>query len=78
MVVGLLEECLYLLDAHDWIATGAHAGQLGEQGLDITLDGALFEPADFADGVHVKAITWHQLAVEQGPRGFEVTVFLDI
>lgn len=77
LVVALLEECLFLLDAEDWLATGALLKRNGEH-IEGHLLGVDFDPALAANGVHVKAITWHQLGVLRSERGVELTVYLDI
>jgi len=77
LVVDLVDECLYLLDAHGWLA-GSATIQLEGSALSGTLRGEPFDDSRHADGVHVKAATWHQLAVVREDDGFSITVFLDI
>lgn len=76
LVVSLLEECLYLVDAEDWLASRAQVEPLGEERWRAHLAGAPVRRDE--DGVHVKAITWHQLAVEHGEDAVAVTVYVDI
>lgn len=71
-VVSVLEHCLFLLDTEDWLVTGVDPS--GERLL-----GAQLTPDARAAGVHVKAITWHQLAVAHVPGvGWSAVVFVDI
>lgn len=73
-VVGLLEECLYQIDAKGWLACGAAIRCAGGR-CEGVLRGAEL-PGEAV--LHVKAITWHGLSVERGPETTVITVFLDI
>ena len=77
LLVELLEECLYLLDAEDWLAVGAQLRYVNGV-LTGALLGLPFRPEAHDDGVHVKAITWHQLSVEWNSDGVALVVYLDI
>jgi SHS2 domain-containing protein len=70
-VVDVLEQCLIWLDTEDWLATGVDA--TGENLVGTPLSEEARET-----GTHVKAITWHQLAVAQGEAGWSATVFVDL
>lgn len=61
-VVRLLDEVLYHVDAHGWLAADAEVA-VRPDGLDVVLLGAPFDPDAFDGGVHVKAVTWHGLSV---------------
>jgi SHS2 domain-containing protein len=69
--VDVLEQCLVWLDTEDWLATGVDAA--GENLVGTPLSEEARET-----GTHVKAITWHQLAVAQGEAGWSATVFVDL
>lgn len=73
-VVGLLEECLYRVDAEGWLAVGAEVRCQGGR-CEGLLRGAEL-PGEAA--LHVKAITWHGLSVERGPDATTISVILDI
>ncbi len=75
LVVSLLSECLYLLEVQAWLARGAQL-VLGPDGARGTLRGEPYDPMRH-DGTDVKAITWHQLAVRETPRGTTITVYVD-
>jgi SHS2 domain-containing protein len=68
-LVGTLEACLVCLDVEDWLAVGFADGAL--RGLPLTAEAR-------AEGTHVKAVTWHQLRVEQRADGWHATVFVDL
>jgi len=75
LVVALLEECLYLVDAEQWLACGAAVRCGDDRRCEAVLQGAdLPEDAE----LHVKAITWHGLSVERSDGETVITVFLDI
>jgi SHS2 domain-containing protein len=76
-LMALLSEGLYELDAHGWLAGGAEL-TVGEGFVAGWLLGEAFDADRHGDGVHVKAITWHDLAVEEDAEGAVVTVFVDI
>lgn len=73
-VVLLLQECLFLLDAEDFLATRASLQVDGDRVHGLLHGG----PFDLSDGVHVKAITWHQLAAQVEPERAELVVYVDI
>jgi len=77
LVVALLQECLYLFEVHGWIACGADLHIDSASHLTGALLGEHLDEARHADGLAVKAITWHQLAVAEHPGYVEVTVFVD-
>jgi SHS2 domain-containing protein len=68
-LVRVLEHCLFLLDTDDWLA-------MALDGQDLR--GAPLTPDDRAAGTHIKAVTWHQLAVTHETDGWRCTVFLDL
>lgn len=77
-VVALLEECLFELDAHGWLAGDAEVGDDDGERLTLTLLGEVFDPDRHGEGVHVKAVTWHGLSVARDGEGVAITVFVDI
>lgn len=77
LTVALLEECLFHLDADDWLAVGA-ALRRAPGALEGELLGGPFDPALAADGVHVKAITWHELSILHDADGVTLTLYVDI
>lgn len=77
LLVDWLGEILYLEDAHDSLVSSVevdHADDHRVSGsIRLTPRGDL-DP----EGTAVKAITYHQLAVEEGPDGWHITVFVDV
>ena len=76
LVVALLDECLYRVDAHEWLPCAARLELDGSSARGQLL-GLPLVPEDHPNAVHVKAITWHGLQVEPGPPA-RLTVFVDI
>ena len=68
-LVSVLESCVALLDAEDWLAVGVVDGELA--GVPLT-------DVEREVGTHVKAITWHQLKVEQTTEGWRAVVYVDL
>ena len=68
-LVRVLEHCLFLLDTEDWLAVGVSDGALCGDALSADARAA---------GTHVKAVTWHQLAVVQNAHEWHATVFVDL
>jgi SHS2 domain-containing protein len=75
LVVALLSECLYLLEVDGWLARGARLTLTGGSARGVLL-GEPYDP-DRHDGLAIKAITWHQLAVRQSAEGVTITVYVD-
>jgi SHS2 domain-containing protein len=77
LLVDWLSEILYLHDARDVVITGlrvTHVGDGHARGW-VTL-----EPRGdrILEGTQVKAVTYHQLAVEPMAEGWRATVFFDV
>ncbi len=77
LLVGLLEEVLYLIDAEGFLPARACVS-LSPNGLDARLHGERFDPGRHRRlGPLVKAVTYHEIAVEPGPPA-RVRLILDI
>jgi SHS2 domain-containing protein len=68
-LVRVLEGCLVELDVDDWLAVGVAGGALVGAPLPVEAREA---------GTHVKAITWHGLAVRREGGGLRASVILDL
>jgi len=75
-VVALLDECLFRLEVHGWLAAGASLERDAAGRLVGQLLGEPFDPARH-DGTAIKAITWHQLSLVESPAGVTITVTVD-
>lgn len=74
-LVALLNEVLFVLETEPVAIAGARVRREGEA---LVGELEVVEGERPAEGIGVKAATYHQLAVEEGPDGAEVRVYLDV
>ena len=72
-----LNELLYLFDSQQFVASQFRV-RLTEQGLDATVTGGPLNPQRHRLDHEVKAITYHDLSLEQVKTGWEARVIVDI
>lgn len=92
LLFSWLAELVYLADAEHWVFKRVHVRQL-EPPHASSPEGAAHKPAWEVRGAafgerfdkdrhrartYIKAVTYHQLAVEESPDGWQATVFLDV
>jgi SHS2 domain-containing protein len=77
-LVALLQEVLYAIEVHAWLASGADLTEVGEGALDGDLAGEPIDAARHGGGIAVKAVTWHGLAVRRTATGVALSVVLDV
>jgi SHS2 domain-containing protein len=93
LLFSWLAELVYLADAERWVFKRVHVRQLEPPHVS-TPEGApaqkpawevrgaafgeRFEKARHRPRTYIKAVTYHQLAVEESPDGWQATVFLDV
>ena len=78
LLVNWLSEILYLVDAEGWVfrdfqVTGLAAGSIAARAR-----GEKFDRTRHHFKVLVKAVTYHQLVVEETARGWRARVYVDI
>jgi SHS2 domain-containing protein len=77
LLVDWLSEVLYVHDARGVALTGVTVNEVtigrARGAIAVTDLGE-----NLADGIQVKAVTYHQLKVERGPSGWVAQVFFDI
>ena len=76
LLVDWLGEVLYLQDTRDVVVAGIEVEEVGDRRARGWVELAP-RPLEI-EGTAVKAVTYHQLAVERREPGWEATVFLDI
>lgn len=76
VLVGWLEEVLYLQDAKDNVVTRLEVTEVSEEAARGTVWVRGRQAA--LEGTAVKAVTYHQLAVKRGRKGWTAQVFFDI
>jgi SHS2 domain-containing protein len=78
LLVNWLSEILYLHDAEGWLFRDFRVQELGEKVITATARGEKFDPARHRAKVLVKAVTYHQLALEKIPQGWRAQVYVDV
>ncbi len=73
----LLTELLALFTVEGFIWRSASVEEAGRS-LRVTLRGELFDPARHAFRGEIKAVTYHQLTVENSPAGWRSRVIFDV
>lgn len=78
LLVKWLAEVLYLYDGQGFAAGHFGISELSSTRLGATVVGEPFDERKHAPRLDVKAITYHQLLVEEVAAGARIRVFLDI
>ena len=75
LLVDFLSDCLYLSDVHNEAYFKAQFKKLTETELDATIVGV---PVDGFEVVEIKAVTYHDLQIEQIEGALRATIVFDI
>ena len=78
LLVRWLSEIIYLYDGEDYLLSDVKINRLTQGELDASLVGETVIEGKHKLRMDVKAITYHQLKVDQRPEGVVLRVFLDI
>ncbi len=78
LLVNWLSEILYLHDAEGWLFRDFSVQELGDNTITATARGEKFDRARHQAKLLVKAVTYHQLALEETPSGWRARVYVDI
>ena len=78
LLVRWLSEILYLYDGQEFVCADFHIARLSKTALVGTVHGEPFAPSKHRTYLDVKAITYHQLLIQENERGALVRVYLDI
>lgn len=78
LLVNWLSEVLYLFDAEHWLWRDFEVERASESSLAAVARGEKFDPARHRIKLLVKAITYHQLALEKTADGWRAQVYVDI
>jgi SHS2 domain-containing protein len=76
--VNWLSGLLYLQDAEGWLFGDFQVISLEDRSLVAVARGEKFDPARHQLKLLVKAITYHQLMLEQTAAGWRAQVYVDI
>jgi SHS2 domain-containing protein len=78
LLVDWLSELLYLNDAEGWLFSAFEVQRLDERSLAARARGEKFDRTRHRAKLQVKAITYHQLALEKIAAGWRARVYVDI
>lgn len=78
LLVRWLSEVLYLYDAEHFVPAAFRFTEFSDTSLRAEIRGEAFDGLRHQAKLDVKAVTYHQLALEEHPGRCQVTVFLDI
>jgi SHS2 domain-containing protein len=78
VLVNWLSELLYLHDAKGWLFRDFEIQNLQDDSLTAIARGEKFQRSRHQVKLQVKAITYHQLALERIPEGWRAQVYVDI
>jgi protein archease len=78
LLVNWLSQILYLFDAEGWVFRDFAWRRFEDCALQAVGRGEKFDPDRHRVKLQVKAITYHQLALERTSEGWRARVFVDI
>ena len=78
LLVNWLSELLFLHDAEGWLFRDFEIRSLRDNSLSALARGEKFQRSRHQAKLLVKAITYHQLALEKTPQGWRAQVYVDI
>ncbi len=78
LLVNWLSELLYLQDVEGWLFSEFEINSLSDKSLAAIAGGERIDPARHQLKLLVKAITYHQLELQQGSAGWRAQVYVDI
>jgi SHS2 domain-containing protein len=78
VLVNWLSEILYRHDAEGWLFRDFEINRLENHSLSALAQGEKSQPSRHQLKLMVKAITYHQLALEETPAGWRAQVYVDI
>jgi SHS2 domain-containing protein len=78
LLVNWLSEILYRHDAEGWLFRDFSIQARGDGSLHAIARGEKFDRSRHQMKLQVKAITYHQLAMERTPEGWRAQVYVDI
>ena len=78
LMVCWLRELLYWWNARQMLVKAVRIDQLSEKHLTAEIAGELFNPQKHSIDTEIKAVTYHQINVSDGPTGWQATVIFDV
>jgi SHS2 domain-containing protein len=78
LLVDWLSEVLYAFEGEQFVTRGAHVRSLGDGRASGVLIGEPYDRERHEVLLHIKAVTYHGLSIEQTPQGLDVRIIFDI
>lgn len=78
LLVNWLEEVLFTFEVERFAPCDARIEAITESRVSGELLGEPFDPDRHATRSEIKAVTWHDLEIEETDQGFEVTIVFDV
>ena len=78
LLVNFLREVLYLWNGGGWLVKTCMIRQVDSRRLSAVLRGESFDPARHRIKTEIKAVTYHQAAVERTGNGWTARVVFDV
>jgi SHS2 domain-containing protein len=78
LMVNWLKELLFLWNGRQMLVKTTHILSLKEYNLSAKVISDPYDPDRHAIDSEIKAVTYHQIAVKRGPRGWESKIVFDV
>ena len=78
LLVAWLEEVLFAFEVDGFLTAAVRLDALADGAATGALLGELYDPDRHELGAHVKAVTWHDLAIRRLANHYEVRVVFDV
>jgi len=78
LLVNFLREALYLWNGEEWLVKTCTVRQADARQVTALLHGEPFDPARHRIKREIKAVTYHQVSVEQGGDGWTARIVFDV
>jgi len=81
LLYNFLEEIIYLVDAENLIIGGVENMEISKEdvgGYILKCDLLGDDAQNYDIGEHIKAVTYNDMEIKEGERGWEITVVLDV
>lgn len=78
LMVNWLRELLYLWNGKEWLVTEARILSLSDTEISADIAFDIFDPDRHIITIEIKAVTYHQIEVTEGLKGWEARIIFDV
>ncbi len=78
LLVNFLREALYLWNGDGWLVKTCAVRRTDARQVTALLHGESFDPARHRIKMEIKAVTYHQVSLEQGGDGWKARIVFDV